>query len=62
MEELRCFWNKTIQCGIKVYPTEELLEKSVYDKNHSRVGTFFASVENNGLTKKIWNYYRSILI
>ena len=52
MDELRCFWNKTVQCGSTTCPTDELLDKPVYDKNHSRIGTFFASVESNGLSKK----------
>jgi len=52
MDELRRFWNNTVQCGPTNCPTDELLNKPVYDKNHSRVGTFFASVESNGLSKK----------
>lgn len=52
MDELCRFWNKTVQCGSKTYPIDELFDKPVYDKNHSRVGTFFASVESNGLFKK----------
>ena len=48
MDELYRFWNKTVQCGPTACPTDELLEKPVYDKNHSRVGTFFALIESDG--------------
>ena len=48
MDELHRFWNKTVQCGSTACPTDDLLDKPVYDKNHSRVGTFFASVESDG--------------
>lgn len=40
-EELGRFWNKTIPCGPKFYPTDELVDKPIYDKNHSRVGTLY---------------------
>ena len=46
MDELFRFLSKTVQCGPTACPTDELLEKPVYDKNHSRVGTFYASVES----------------
>jgi sporulation protein YlmC with PRC-barrel domain len=48
MDELCVFWNKTVQCGQTTCPTDKLVEMPVYDKNHSRVGTFFAWVESAG--------------
>ncbi len=48
MDELCRFWGKTIQCGSTTSPTDELVEMPVYDKNHSRVGTFVAPVETAG--------------
>jgi sporulation protein YlmC with PRC-barrel domain len=50
-EELGRFWNKTIPCGHTTWPTDELVEKPVYDRNHSRVGTFCAWVETDGTFK-----------
>jgi hypothetical protein len=37
--------NKTVQCGTTTYPLEELFEMPVYDKNHSKIGTFCSYVE-----------------
>ena len=51
MEELGRFWNKAIHCGNTTYPTDELVEKPVYDKYHSRVGTFYAWTESDGTYK-----------
>ena len=48
MDELYRFWSKTVQCGPKTCPTDELVEMPVYDKNHSRVGTFLSWVESGG--------------
>jgi hypothetical protein len=48
MEDLCRYWNTTIPCGPTRYPVEELLEMPVYDKFHSRVGTFTIWVEENG--------------
>ena len=48
MDELSRFWSKTVQCGTTTYPTDQLVEMPVYDKNHSRVGTFLAWVESTG--------------
>lgn len=48
MDELCRYWNKTIPCGPTTYPVEELIEMPVYDKYHSRVGTFTCWVESNG--------------
>ena len=47
MDELYRFWNTTIQCGSTTCPIDDLLDKPVYDKNYSRVGTFFASIESD---------------
>lgn len=47
-EELGRFWNKTIPCGPKFYPTDELVDMPIYDKNHSRVGTLYAWTESDG--------------
>jgi hypothetical protein len=51
MDELSRFWNKTILCGTSTCPTDELVEKPVYDKYHSRVGTFYAWTESDGMFK-----------
>jgi len=51
MEELGRFWNKAIHCGTTTYPTDELVEKPVYDKFYSRVGTFYAWTECDGTYK-----------
>jgi len=48
IEELGRFWNKVIPCGLKTYPTDELIDMPIYDKNHSRVGTFYTWVESDG--------------
>ena len=48
MDELYHFWSKTVQCGPTTCPTDELVEIPVYDKNHSRVGTFLNWVESAG--------------
>jgi|GEM_PF-638624 len=49
MDQLARFWNKVVPCGQNhTCPTDELVEKPIYDKNHSRVGTFYAWVENDG--------------
>ena len=50
-EELGRFWSKTVHCGNKTYPTDELIDRPIYDKNRSRVGTFFAWVESDGTYK-----------
>lgn len=50
-EELGRFWNKTIPCGPKTCPTDELVDMPIYDRNHSRVGTFYAWVESDGTYK-----------
>ena len=51
MDDLCRSWNKTVQCGTAIYPTDELIDKPVYDKNHSRLGTSLALVESDGLSR-----------
>lgn len=51
MDDLHCFWNKTVPCGPATCPTDNLVEMPVYDKNHSRVGTFCTLVESAGTYK-----------
>ena len=48
LDDLYSSWNKTVKCGLITYPTDELLEKPVYERNHSRIGTFFVVVERDG--------------
>ena len=50
-EELSHFWNRAVPCGETTCPTDELIDKPIYDKNHSRVGTFYAWVESEGTFK-----------
>ena len=50
-EQLGRFWHKAVPCGHTTCPTDELVEKPIYDKNHSRVGTFYAWVESDGTYK-----------
>ena len=50
-EELGRFWNKPVHCGTTTCPSDELVEKSVYDKYHSRVGTFYCWTESDGTFK-----------
>jgi sporulation protein YlmC with PRC-barrel domain len=50
-EELGKFWNKTVYCGPFTCPTDTLVERPVFDKNHSRVGTFNSWVETDGTYK-----------
>lgn len=52
MDELSRFWNKTVPCGSTVYPTDQLVEMPVYDKNHSRVGTFYTFIVSEGSSYK----------
>jgi len=51
IDELGRFWNKAVPCGNTTCPTDDLIEKPVFDKNHSRVGTFFGWVESDGTFK-----------
>jgi hypothetical protein len=49
MDDLCHYWIKTVPCGTTTTcPTDELIEKPVFDKNHSRVGTFFSWMERGG--------------
>jgi len=50
-DELGRFWNKTIYCGQKTWPTDELIDMPIYDKNYSRIGTFCTWVESDGTYK-----------
>jgi len=50
-EELSRFWNKPVQCGHKTCPTDELIDMPIYDKDYSRVGTFYSWVESDGTYK-----------
>jgi len=50
-EELCRFWNKTVPCGQKTYPIDKLIDMPIYDKNNSRVGTFYTWVESDGTYK-----------
>ncbi len=51
MEELGKFWNKAVPCGTTTCPTDQLVDKPIYDKNYSRVGTFYGWVESDGTYK-----------
>ena len=51
IDELARFWNKTVHFGPTSWPTDQLIEKPVYDRNYSRVGTFYAWVESDGTFK-----------
>ena len=51
-DQLARFWNKTVPCKNKSCPIDDLIERPVYDKNHSRVGTFYAWVETDGTFKQ----------
>ena len=50
-EELGRFWNKAVHFGTTTCPTDELVEKPVYDRNHSKVGTFYTWTESDGTYK-----------
>jgi len=47
-EELCRYWNKTVPCGLTMCPTDQLVDSPVFDKNYSRVGTFYAFVACEG--------------
>jgi sporulation protein YlmC with PRC-barrel domain len=51
MDDLCRYWNKTVPCGTTTCTADELVEKAVYDKNYSRVGTFYAWTETDGTYK-----------
>jgi len=48
MDDMCHYWNKTVPCGPTTHPIEELVEMPVFDKHHSRVGTFCTWVESGG--------------
>ena len=48
MDDLSRFWNKTVPCGPTTCPTDQLVDMSIYDKNHSRIGTLYTWVESGG--------------
>ena len=50
-DELCRFWNKSIQCGTTTSTTDEMVDKTIYDKNYSRVGTIYGWVESDGTFK-----------
>ncbi len=51
LEDFSRFWNKAFPCGQTTCTTDEITDKTVYDKNHSRVGTFYGWVESDGTFK-----------
>ena len=51
VEQLSRYWNKTVQCCDATYPIDQLMDMPVYDRNHSRVGTFYGWVETDGTYK-----------
>ncbi len=51
IDELGRFWNKTVPCGHTTYPTDKLIDMPIYDKDYSRVGTFYTWVESDGTYK-----------
>ncbi|MDG6229382.1 MAG: hypothetical protein QCH96_05400 [Candidatus Thermoplasmatota archaeon] len=52
LDQLAHFWNKTVPCGKTRYPIDDLVERGIYDKDHSRVGTLFSWVETEGAYKQ----------
>ena len=48
VSNLAKYWSKAAPCGSMYWPADDLMEKPVYDKNYSRVGTFYGWVETNG--------------
>ena len=51
-EQLSHFWNKAVPCGDTTHPIDQLTDMPIYDKNHSRVGTFYGWVESDGTYKQ----------
>lgn len=47
MDQLALLWNKAVPCGVTTWPTDDLIERAVYDKEYSRVGVFFSWVETD---------------
>jgi hypothetical protein len=52
LDQLSRFWNKAVPCGETTCPVDDLIERGIYDKDHSRVGTFFSWVETDGYYKQ----------
>ena len=47
MDQLSRIWNKTIYYGSSTYPTEQLVDKPLYDKNYSKIGIITTWVESD---------------
>jgi len=52
LEQLGKFWSKTVPCGTVTCPTDQLVDLPIYDKNYSKVGTFYGWVESDGTFKQ----------
>ncbi len=50
-EQLSKFWNKIVPCGTTTCPTDQLVDMPIFDKEHSRVGTFYGWIESDGTYK-----------
>jgi hypothetical protein len=48
LKQLAHLWNKAIPYDITTWPMNDLMERSIYDKNHSRIGICFGWEEKNG--------------
>lgn len=48
LDDLRQYWNRTVPCGPTYWPVEQLVEMPVFDRYHSRIGTFCSYVETGG--------------
>ena len=51
VDQLSKFWNKIIPCGATTCPTDQLVDMPIFDKDHSRVGTFYGWIESDGAYK-----------
>ena len=51
VEQLSRYWNRAVPCGDTAHPIDYLMDMPVYDRNHSRVGTFYGWVESQGAYK-----------
>ena len=52
VDQLSKFWNKIIPCGTTTCPTDQLVDMPIFDKDHSRVGTFYGWIESDGTYKQ----------
>ncbi|RLF40228.1 MAG: hypothetical protein DRN12_05855 [Thermoplasmata archaeon] len=50
-EQLSRYLNKTVSCSDAAHPIDHLMDMPIYDRNHSRVGTFYGWVESDGIYK-----------